>query len=224
MGIIRVLLCIVFPPLAVLDRGCGSLLLVTIMTMLGWIPGILAALIISSRQQPHVVVVTSDGEVRQPVQPKGSGVLLAFGIILFAIVVAAVVGMARNYNHPKASTQTIQEDTKATPLATARKNDTGKISVSPPVPPVEPPMPPAPKSTVPNSHLLTSFGNVPLPATVTVIEPINLLNATGKETSFPPNTVIMIEKRSDSGTLTMKINGALFVGNEARLSKKTMLR
>jgi uncharacterized membrane protein YqaE (UPF0057 family) len=49
MGIIRVLICILLPPLAVLDKGCGSFLLVFVLTMLGWIPGILAALIICSQ-------------------------------------------------------------------------------------------------------------------------------------------------------------------------------
>jgi uncharacterized membrane protein YqaE (UPF0057 family) len=34
------------PPLAVLDRGCGSIVIVFILTLLGWIPGVIAALII----------------------------------------------------------------------------------------------------------------------------------------------------------------------------------
>jgi uncharacterized membrane protein YqaE (UPF0057 family) len=46
MSFWRVLLAIVMPPLAVLDKGCGSVLIVLILTVLGWIPDILAALII----------------------------------------------------------------------------------------------------------------------------------------------------------------------------------
>jgi uncharacterized membrane protein YqaE (UPF0057 family) len=42
----RVLLCIVLPPLAVLDKGCGSILIVTLLTIAGWVPGVLAALVI----------------------------------------------------------------------------------------------------------------------------------------------------------------------------------
>jgi uncharacterized membrane protein YqaE (UPF0057 family) len=42
----RVLLAIVFPPLAVIDKGCGSIIIVTILTLFGWIPGVIAALII----------------------------------------------------------------------------------------------------------------------------------------------------------------------------------
>lgn len=46
MGCGRVLLCILFPPLAVLDKGCGSILLVTVLTCAGWVPGVIAALVI----------------------------------------------------------------------------------------------------------------------------------------------------------------------------------
>ncbi len=46
MSIWRVLLSILFPPLAVIDKGCGSILIVLILTICGWIPGVIAALII----------------------------------------------------------------------------------------------------------------------------------------------------------------------------------
>ena len=46
MSIWRVLLSILFPPLAVLDKGCGSILIVLILTICGWVPGVIAALII----------------------------------------------------------------------------------------------------------------------------------------------------------------------------------
>jgi len=46
MSIWRVLLSILFPPLAVIDKGCGSIIIVTILTICGWIPGVIAALII----------------------------------------------------------------------------------------------------------------------------------------------------------------------------------
>jgi uncharacterized membrane protein YqaE (UPF0057 family) len=46
MSIWRVLLSILFPPLAVVDKGCGSILIVLILTLCGWIPGVIAALII----------------------------------------------------------------------------------------------------------------------------------------------------------------------------------
>jgi len=49
MSIGKVILCIIFPPLAVLNKGCGSILLVTILTIAGWIPGIIAALIINQK-------------------------------------------------------------------------------------------------------------------------------------------------------------------------------
>ena len=49
MSVFRVILSVIFPPLAVLDRGCGSVLIVFILTMLGWIPGVIAALIILNK-------------------------------------------------------------------------------------------------------------------------------------------------------------------------------
>lgn len=49
MSFLRVLLAIIFPPLAVIDRGCGSILIVFILTLVGWVPGIIAALIILNK-------------------------------------------------------------------------------------------------------------------------------------------------------------------------------
>ncbi|WOC41272.1 YqaE/Pmp3 family membrane protein [Polaribacter sp. HL-MS24] len=46
MHILRVLLAIVFPPLSVIDKGCGSVLITFLLTLCGWIPGVIAALII----------------------------------------------------------------------------------------------------------------------------------------------------------------------------------
>ncbi|WP_298526483.1 YqaE/Pmp3 family membrane protein [uncultured Christiangramia sp.] len=46
MSIWRVILSVLFPPLAVYDRGCGSILIVLILTLLGWVPGVIAALIV----------------------------------------------------------------------------------------------------------------------------------------------------------------------------------
>ena len=51
MSLIRVLLAIIFPPLAVVDKGCGSFLIVFILTCLGWIPGVIGALIILNKNE-----------------------------------------------------------------------------------------------------------------------------------------------------------------------------
>lgn len=50
MSCFRVLLCIIFPPLAVLDKGCGSIVIVTILTVVGWVPGVIAAIVLSSKR------------------------------------------------------------------------------------------------------------------------------------------------------------------------------
>jgi uncharacterized membrane protein YqaE (UPF0057 family) len=49
MSLIRVLLAIFFPPLAVLDKGCGSVLIVLLLTLCGWVPGVIAALVILNK-------------------------------------------------------------------------------------------------------------------------------------------------------------------------------
>lgn len=46
MSIWRVILSIILPPLAVFDQGCGSILIVFILTLVGWVPGVIAALVI----------------------------------------------------------------------------------------------------------------------------------------------------------------------------------
>jgi uncharacterized membrane protein YqaE (UPF0057 family) len=50
MSLLRVLLCIIFPPLAVIDKGCGSVLIVFLLTIAGWIPGVIAALVIVNKR------------------------------------------------------------------------------------------------------------------------------------------------------------------------------
>ena len=50
MSLFRAILAIICPPLAVLDKGCCSILIVFILTLLGFIPGIIAALIIVNKQ------------------------------------------------------------------------------------------------------------------------------------------------------------------------------
>lgn len=47
MSLFRAVLCIVFPPLAVLDRGCGTIVIVTLLTLAGWVPGAIAALLLN---------------------------------------------------------------------------------------------------------------------------------------------------------------------------------
>jgi uncharacterized membrane protein YqaE (UPF0057 family) len=43
MGITRTLICILFPPLAVIDKGLGNIIIVTALTICGWVPGVIAA-------------------------------------------------------------------------------------------------------------------------------------------------------------------------------------
>ena len=44
MSLLRVLVCIIFPPLAVVDKGCGPILLTFLLTLIAWVPGVIAAI------------------------------------------------------------------------------------------------------------------------------------------------------------------------------------
>ncbi len=49
MSLLRVILAVIFPPLAVVDKGCGSFLIILLLTCMGWIPGVIGALIILNK-------------------------------------------------------------------------------------------------------------------------------------------------------------------------------
>jgi uncharacterized membrane protein YqaE (UPF0057 family) len=51
MGCFRAIVCILFPPLAVIDRGCGTVLIVFLLTLAGWVPGVIAALLLNYMAQ-----------------------------------------------------------------------------------------------------------------------------------------------------------------------------
>lgn len=88
MSITRVLLCLFLPPLAVIDKGCGVVLLVCVLTICGWIPGALAALIICV-QQPQ----TSQQQLLTPRQPPKTSLdimaLAAFCILGIGLYVSS---------------------------------------------------------------------------------------------------------------------------------------
>ncbi len=46
MSLMRTIVCVLLPPAAVIDKGCGSLLLVIILWLLGWMPGVIATMVI----------------------------------------------------------------------------------------------------------------------------------------------------------------------------------
>lgn len=49
MSCTQLILAFLFPPLAVLHTGCGNVVLVTILSFFGWVPGVIAALIILNK-------------------------------------------------------------------------------------------------------------------------------------------------------------------------------
>jgi len=68
MSCFRVFLSVIFPPLAVLDKGCGSVLIVFILTLAGWIPGVIAALVILNNNTKQLPAgYDNQGNYTQPV-------------------------------------------------------------------------------------------------------------------------------------------------------------
>jgi len=49
MSCARAIVCLLLPPLAVIDKGLGPFLIVLVLTIVGWLPGVIAALIINYR-------------------------------------------------------------------------------------------------------------------------------------------------------------------------------
>ena len=50
MGCGRAILCIIFSPLAVLDCGCGAILLTLLLTCVSLFPGVIAAIVFNSKK------------------------------------------------------------------------------------------------------------------------------------------------------------------------------
>jgi len=49
MSILRILATVIFPPLAVFDKGLNNILITLVFTLFGWVPGIIAALVILNK-------------------------------------------------------------------------------------------------------------------------------------------------------------------------------
>ncbi len=77
----KVVLALIFPPLAVLDKGCGTVVVVALLTFPLWIPGFLVALFIilsdKPRPQKRFVEIGSDWPEKEKL--KGAYIRLADG-------------------------------------------------------------------------------------------------------------------------------------------------
>lgn len=59
---IRYLICLLFPPLAVIDKGCGAFLLVILFTLSGWVPGVVLAFLICLKSNNYYRKNPADSE------------------------------------------------------------------------------------------------------------------------------------------------------------------
>jgi len=50
VSLMRAIVCVLLPPLAVLDKSCGAIFLTTVLWLCGWIPGVIAAIIFCTRE------------------------------------------------------------------------------------------------------------------------------------------------------------------------------
>ncbi|MEP6985325.1 MAG: YqaE/Pmp3 family membrane protein [Chloroflexota bacterium] len=77
----KIILALIFPPLAVLDKGCGTVAVVALLTVPLWIPGFLVALFIilseKPRQQNQFVELDRDWPEKEKL--KGAYIRLADG-------------------------------------------------------------------------------------------------------------------------------------------------
>ena len=51
--LIRYLLCLIFPPISVIDKGCGSVIAVFFFTLFGWLPGVILAFLITLKSRNY---------------------------------------------------------------------------------------------------------------------------------------------------------------------------
>jgi uncharacterized membrane protein YqaE (UPF0057 family) len=94
MTCLQVFLCVVFPPLAVADRGAGSVIIVLLLCCGGWVPGVLAALIILNQPMAPVVQATettqSSAILPAAQQPLATNPNNAQNIALLAILLVPI--------------------------------------------------------------------------------------------------------------------------------------
>ncbi|MBI1282445.1 MAG: YqaE/Pmp3 family membrane protein [Anaerolineaceae bacterium] len=79
----KVVLALIFPPLGVLDKGCGTAIVVGLLTFPLWIPGFLAALFIifsdKPRRQNRFVQLERTADDPEKEKLKGAYIRLADG-------------------------------------------------------------------------------------------------------------------------------------------------
>jgi uncharacterized membrane protein YqaE (UPF0057 family) len=51
MDIRRLILAVILPPAAVMNKEAGTIMLTGLLTVLGWVPGVVAALIMINQEQ-----------------------------------------------------------------------------------------------------------------------------------------------------------------------------
>jgi hypothetical protein len=71
--------------------------------------------------------------------------------------------------------------------------------------------------------ILLTLEGLDLPADLQVLNAIQLLDPAGQEATIAADTKIEVLTRTESGTLTLRVGGNAFVGNESRLKGKVRI-
>ncbi|GIL11741.1 MAG: hypothetical protein BroJett038_04610 [Chloroflexota bacterium] len=93
MSLWRIIMALIFPPFAVIDKGCGAIVLVFLLTMAGWLPGVAAALFFAyldsqnggrrpDRNLRYVQVPAGEADLYEKPKRKGAYVRLSDGDVL----------------------------------------------------------------------------------------------------------------------------------------------
>jgi hypothetical protein len=202
---------------------CAGVIIFFAIPMLGWVLGpviCLGALFMGGHSTKVWKCTECDSVVNRSDSNSG------FGCLFLVLLIISVLLIYRGCMQETKAKQEPETKAKQKPETKPEQEPETKPEQKPETKPEQKPET-KPLTTLPyKSRILDSIEGIRLPCTVRVMtfQSVNLLNAAGKEISLPENTIITINKRSDNGTLTMQINGALYVGNETRLSKKIMLR
>ncbi len=60
MRILEVILAVLLPPLAVVNRGCGAVVITFFFTLFGWVPGVICALLILFNDDNKPIIVVNN--------------------------------------------------------------------------------------------------------------------------------------------------------------------
>jgi len=153
-------------------------------------------------------------------------------LLILVVLIILAAGTGRNFlpsngTHPAGAPKPTKNETASgrdisTPINEGNPRNTVEIPAESPVEPAKKTDLKSPTIEVAHQKLETLEG-MTLPMTMITTNEVVLRDKTGKEVAVPTGSNIKVFTRSERGTLSMEINGAVFVGNESRILGKMKL-